>query len=153
MRTISDGSVYIYVFDMSLSASFLLSVEKEMSDACVARLVRAVDRQSKDLGSNPGTVESVSFSAGRFLNSLENIIWIPWLKSLKCLRGHLPEKYPIWYRVLGLDKLDSEISTLPSKWSNYVLHAVTQRDARFWFDSLKIDLFRRKYRYFRLILY
>ena len=32
-----------------------------MSDACVAQLVRAVDRQSKDLGSNPSAVESVFF--------------------------------------------------------------------------------------------
>ena len=37
-----------------------------MSEACVAQLVRAVGRQSKDPGSNPGTVESVSLSAERF---------------------------------------------------------------------------------------
>ena len=37
-----------------------------MSDACVAQLIRAVDRQSKDPGSNPGTIESVSFSTERF---------------------------------------------------------------------------------------
>ena len=37
-----------------------------MSDACVAQLVRAVDRQSKDPGSNPGIVKSVSFPAQRF---------------------------------------------------------------------------------------
>ena len=42
------------------------SYEKGMSDACVAQLVRAVDRQSKDLGSNPGTVKSVFFSTERF---------------------------------------------------------------------------------------
>ena len=42
-----------------------LPVEK-ISDACVAQLVRDVDRQSKDPGSNPGTVESVSFSTERF---------------------------------------------------------------------------------------
>ena len=46
-------------------------MEKGMSDACVAQLVRAVGRQSKDdLGSNPGTVKSVSFSTERF-----GIIW------------------------------------------------------------------------------
>ena len=39
---------------------------KEMSDACIAQLVRAVDRQSKDPGSNPGTIKSVSFSTERF---------------------------------------------------------------------------------------
>ena len=44
-----------------------LPVEKGMRDACVAQLVRAIDRQSKDPGSNPGTVESVSFSRERFL--------------------------------------------------------------------------------------
>ena len=32
-----------------------------MSDACVAQLVRAVDRQSKYLGSNSNTVKSVFF--------------------------------------------------------------------------------------------
>ena len=37
-----------------------------MSDACVAQLVRIVDRQSKDPGSNPGTVQSVSLSIERF---------------------------------------------------------------------------------------
>ena len=43
-----------------------IPIEKVMSDACVDQLVRAVDRQSKDPGSNPGTVESVSFSTERF---------------------------------------------------------------------------------------
>ena len=38
----------------------------ELSDACTAQLVRAVDRQSKDPGSNPDTVESVSFSTESF---------------------------------------------------------------------------------------
>ena len=33
---------------------------------------RAVDRQSKDLGSNPSAVESVFFSTERFSNSLNN---------------------------------------------------------------------------------
>ena len=33
----------------------------------VAQLVRTVDRQSKDPGSNPDTVERVSFSTERFL--------------------------------------------------------------------------------------
>ena len=42
-------------------------MKKGMSDACVDQLVRAVDRQSKDPGSNPGTVESVSFSTKIFL--------------------------------------------------------------------------------------
>ena len=37
-----------------------------MSDACVAQLIRADDRQSKDQGSNPGTVKGVSFSTERF---------------------------------------------------------------------------------------
>ena len=37
-------------------------MENGMSDACVDQLVRAVDRQSKDPDSNPGTVESISFS-------------------------------------------------------------------------------------------
>ena len=32
-----------------------------MSDACVAQLIRAIERQSKDLAWNQGTVESVSF--------------------------------------------------------------------------------------------
>ena len=41
--------------------------------ACVAQLVRAVDRQSDDPGSNPGPVESVSFQ-GRILNYYENIL-------------------------------------------------------------------------------
>ena len=41
-------------------------MEQEMSDACVAQLVRAVDRQSKDPGSNPGRVESVSFFTEKF---------------------------------------------------------------------------------------
>ena len=45
---------------------YKVSVEKEMSDACVAQLVRAVDRQLKDPGSNHGTVESVCFSTERF---------------------------------------------------------------------------------------
>ena len=36
-------------------------------DACVAQLVRAVDRQSNDPGSNPDTVERVSFSTDEFL--------------------------------------------------------------------------------------
>ena len=36
-----------------------------MSDACVAQFMRAVDQQ-KDPGSNPVTVESVSFSTERF---------------------------------------------------------------------------------------
>ena len=36
-------------------------MEKEMSDACMAQLVREVERRSKDLGSNPGTFESVFF--------------------------------------------------------------------------------------------
>ena len=43
-----------------------LPVEKGMSNACVAQLNRAVDRQSKHPGSNPGTVKSVSFSTERF---------------------------------------------------------------------------------------
>ena len=38
----------------------------KMSDAYVAQLVRAVVRQLKNPGSNPGTVESVSFSTERF---------------------------------------------------------------------------------------
>ena len=46
-----------------------------MLDACVAQLVRAVDRQSKDPGSNPGTVASVSFFTERFLIIL-NFIFI-----------------------------------------------------------------------------
>ena len=43
-----------------------------MSDACVAQLVREVDRQSKNLGSNPSSVESVFFSTERFSNSFNN---------------------------------------------------------------------------------
>ena len=43
-----------------------LPVEKEMSDACEARLVRAVYRKLEDPGLNPGTVESVSFSTEIF---------------------------------------------------------------------------------------
>ena len=35
-------------------------------------VVRAVDRQSKDLGSNPSAVESVFFSTEIFSNSLNN---------------------------------------------------------------------------------
>ena len=37
-----------------------------MLDACLAQLVRTVDRRSKDPGLDPGTVESVSFSTERF---------------------------------------------------------------------------------------
>ena len=37
-----------------------------MSDACVAQLIRAIERQSKDLGWNQGTVESVSFFTETF---------------------------------------------------------------------------------------
>ena len=37
-----------------------------MSDVCVAQLVRVSYRQWKDPGSNPGTVDSVSFSTERF---------------------------------------------------------------------------------------
>ena len=37
-----------------------------MSDAFVAQLVRAVDRQSKDLGANLATVERVCISTERF---------------------------------------------------------------------------------------
>ena len=43
-------------------------VEKEMSDACVAQLVWAVDREPEDPGSIPGTVESVPFSISNSLN-------------------------------------------------------------------------------------
>ena len=43
-----------------------LPLWKGMPDACVAQFFRAVDRQSKDQGSNPGKVESVSFSTERF---------------------------------------------------------------------------------------
>ena len=43
-----------------------LAVEKEISDVSVAQLVRAVDWQSKDLGSYPGTVGCVSFFTERF---------------------------------------------------------------------------------------
>ena len=42
-----------------------------MSDTCVAQLLRAVDRQSEDLGSNPSAVENVFFSTERFSNSLK----------------------------------------------------------------------------------
>ena len=49
------------------------SCEERDIDACVARLVGAVHRQSKDSYSNPGTVVSVSFSTKRFFNSLKNI--------------------------------------------------------------------------------
>ena len=42
-------------------------MEEEMLDACLAQLVKAVERQSKDPGSNPGTVENVSFFTVRFL--------------------------------------------------------------------------------------
>ena len=45
-------------------------------------VVRAVDRQSKDLGSNPSAVESVIFSTERFSNSL-NIESCNLLKSYK----------------------------------------------------------------------
>ena len=38
-----------------------LPVEKGTSEAFVAQLVRAVDQQSEDSGSNPGTAESVFF--------------------------------------------------------------------------------------------
>ena len=43
-------------------------MEKEMSDARVAQLVRAVDLQLKNSGSNPRTVECVSFFIERFQN-------------------------------------------------------------------------------------
>ena len=45
-----------------------------MSDACVTQLVRAVDRQSKDWGSNPGTVESVFFPRKDF-KFFHNLLW------------------------------------------------------------------------------
>ena len=48
-------------------------MKKEMSDACVAQMVRAVDRQLKDPGSNPSTVDSVSFSTEIFLILFKNI--------------------------------------------------------------------------------
>ena len=49
-------------------------MEKGMFDACVAQLVRPVDRQSKDPGSNPGAVESLFFYRKIFN------IW-KWLKN------------------------------------------------------------------------
>ena len=51
---------------------------EKMSDAFVARLVTAVDRQSKDPGSNPGTIGSVSFSQKdfKFLNFYIKILKI-----------------------------------------------------------------------------
>ena len=45
-----------------------------MSEAYVAQLMTAVDRQSKDPGSNPGIVESVTFSTEIFLISRKLII-------------------------------------------------------------------------------
>ena len=39
-------------------------------------VVRAADRESEDLGSNPSTVESVFFSTERFSNSLILLIFI-----------------------------------------------------------------------------
>ena len=50
---------------------------KGISDACVAQLVRAVDWQSKDPGSNPGIVESASFSTERFKIILKIINCFP----------------------------------------------------------------------------
>ena len=47
-----------------------------MSDAYVAQLVRAVDRQLKDLGSNPSAVESVFFSTEGFSNSLNYLLYL-----------------------------------------------------------------------------
>ena len=54
-------------------------------------VVRVVDRQSKDMGSNPSAVESVFFSTKRFSNSLniEFICIICDIRVWNCLRGHL----------------------------------------------------------------
>ena len=62
-------------------------------------VVRAVDRQSKDLCSNLSAVESVFFSIERFSNSLniEFICIICDIRAWNCLRGQLSTKYPIWY--------------------------------------------------------
>ena len=40
--------------------------ERDVGGLCIAQLVRAVERQSKDPGSNPGRVKSVSFSTERY---------------------------------------------------------------------------------------
>ena len=53
-----------------------LSVEKNTLSTALgfeSRSFGAVDRQSKDLGSNPSTIESVFFSTESFSNSL-NIV-------------------------------------------------------------------------------
>ena len=50
-------------------------MEEGISVAYVVRLVRPVERQSKVPGLNPDTVESVSFSTERFLNTMKNINW------------------------------------------------------------------------------
>ena len=44
--------------------------ELDVGNLC-SSVVRAVDRQSKDLGSNPSAVETVFFSTERFSNSLK----------------------------------------------------------------------------------
>ena len=41
-------------------------MEKEVSDACLAQLIRAADLQSNDSGSNPSLVGYVSFSTESF---------------------------------------------------------------------------------------
>ena len=40
--------------------------ERDVGCLCIAQLVKAADPQSKDAGSNPGTVESVSFFTESF---------------------------------------------------------------------------------------
>ena len=47
-------------------------MEKEM-DACVAQLVRAVHRQSKDPASNPGTVKASFFPHIKFSKELLSV--------------------------------------------------------------------------------
>ena len=55
-----------------------------MSDAYIAHLVRAVDRQSKDPGSNPGTVKCVSLFTERF-QILLNMIHIFKISRIFCI--------------------------------------------------------------------
>ena len=62
-----------------------LPVKKGMLDACVAELVRAVDWQLKYIASNLGSVESISLSTERVLNSWKNIHWAQYWERKRIL--------------------------------------------------------------------
>ena len=63
----------IISFNTQKTASLICGQEFFFS---VAHLVRAVDRQSKDPGSNPGAIESVTFSIERLLKLFKKVLSI-----------------------------------------------------------------------------